>query len=322
MLCMLNRQRIYVSLLGFKLDKAIMREIVKVDSVDTFNKLYGLETRHPLVSVVETAACPVMPNHLTLNFGIYAVYLKNVKCGDLRYGRQMYDFQAGTVVCFAPGQVVDIQLYDDVPPDSFGLLFHPDLIHGTSLGRRIKQYSFFAYASNEALHLSEEEKEIFHDCQRKIQQELQCPIDRHSNQLIISNIELLLNYCMRFYDRQFATRNKGNKDVLAQFENLIEDYLHSDKPMTEGLPTVKYFAEQVFLSPNYFGDLVKKETGRTAQTYIQNKLIDVVKEKLLGTNLTINEIAYSLGFQYPHHLSRVFKKITGLTPSEYKATQI
>lgn len=298
-----------------------MKEVVKIDSVDTYNRLYGVETLHPLVSVMNTETCPIYPGNIALNFGIYAIYLKQIKCGELRYGRQAYDFQEGTVTSFAPGQVVDIVHYTDGRPKSLALLFHPDLIHGTSLGQRIKQYSFFSYTSNEALHLSEDEKEIFRDCLVKIQRELEHPIDKHSDQLIVRNIELLLDYCLRFYDRQFDTRSEGNKDVLMRFETMLDAYLHSDKPKTAGLPTVKYFADQACLSPNYFGDLIKKETGQTAQTYIQNKLIDVAKEDLLSTDMTVNEIAYRLGFQYPQHLTRIFKKSTGLTPSEYKTAQ-
>ncbi len=298
-----------------------MKEIVKVDSIDTYNRLYGVETLHPLVSVIDTETCPTRPEDITLNYGIYAIFLKQIKCGELRYGRQTYDYQEGTVTSFAPGQVVDVVHYPDTRPKSLGLVFHPDLIHGTSLGQRIHQYSFFSYASREALHLSEEERNIFRDCLVKIKRELEHPIDKHSNQLIVHYIELLLDYCLRFYDRQFETRSIGNKDILTRFETELDAYLHSDKPKTEGLPSVKYFADQVYLSPNYFGDLIKKETGQTAQAYIQSKLIDVAKEELLSTDMTISEIAYRLGFQYPQHLTRIFKKSTGLTPTEYKAAK-
>lgn len=201
---------------------------------------------------------------------------------------------------------------------SKGVLFHPDLIRGTSLGKEIKHYSFFSYASNEALHLSEEEKQIFQDCLNKIQMELEHPTDRHSKGLICRNIELLLDYCMRFYERQFQTRKKVNKDILERFEDLLDSYFSGDKPQILGLPTVKYFADGVNLSANYFGDLVKKETGRTAQEYIQNKLVNVAKEEMLGSNKSISEIAYGLGFQYPQHFTRIFKKTVGYTPTEYR----
>lgn len=299
-----------------------MEEVIKIESVDQYNKLYGYETQHPLVAVVNSEESPTHPNHVTLNFGVYAIYLKYIKCGELRYGRQMYDFQEGTVASFAPGQVVDIRLADGVRPKSVGVIFHPDLIHGTSLGQRIKQYSFLSYTSNEALHLSEMEKNIFRDCLDKIKLELSYPIDKHSNQLIVRNIELLLDYCMRFYDRQFNTRAQANKDILVRFEELLDTYLHSEKPQMEGLPTVKYFADGVNLSPNYFGDVVKKETGQTAQKYIQNKLVDIAKEELLGSEKSVSEIAYGLGFQYPQHLTRIFKKSTGYTPMEYRELEV
>lgn len=299
-----------------------MEEVIKLDSIDAYNKLYGFEMFHPLVAVVDSSKATTFPRHATLNFGVYALYLKQTKCGDLRYGKQIYDYQEGTVTSFAPGQVVEIKIAPDARPMSHGLIFHPDLIRGTSLGQEIKQYSFFSYASHEALHLSEEEKTIFRDCLDKIQLELIRPIDKHSKRLISRNIELLLDYCMRFYERQFTTRSKANKDILTRFENLLDTYFQSEKPQHEGLPTVKYFADSVNLSPNYFGDLVKKETGRTAQEYIQNKLVTIAKEEILGSGKSVSEIAYRLGFQYPQHFTRIFKKSVGYTPTEYRELQI
>ena len=295
-----------------------MEEVIKLNSVDLYNKMYGLETLHPLVAVVDLSKATKYPTHFTLNYGLYALFLKQTKCGDLRYGRQMYDYQEGTVTSFAPGQVVEVNMADNIRPMAHGILFHPDLIRGTSLGQDIKHYSFFSYDSNEALHLSDEEKKIFQDCLDKVQIELSRPIDQHSKRLISRNIELLLDYCMRFYERQFVTRAKVNRDVLVKFEELLDIYFQSDKPQTEGLPTVKYFADKVNLSPNYFGDLIKKETGQTAQEYIQGKLINVAKEKILASQKTVSEIAYELGFQYPQHLSRLFKKRVGCTPNEFR----
>ena len=296
-----------------------MEEIIKLDTVDLYNKLYGVETLHPLVSVVDASEIKQdLPANVTLNYGLYALYLKQTKCGDLRYGRQLYDYQEGTVTSFAPGQVVEIRRDTNVRPQWQGLVFHPDLIRGTSLGQDIKQYSFFSYASNEALHLSDEEKGIFQDCLDKIQVELSHPEDRHSRRLICRNIELLLDYCTRFYERQFVTRTNVNQDILGKFEDLLDEYFQNGKPQELGLPTVKYFADGVHLSPNYFGDLVKKETGRTAQEYIQNKLLNVAKEEVLGSNRSISEIAYRLGFQYPQHFSRIFKKAVGYTPKEFR----
>lgn len=299
-----------------------MKEVIKLDTVDQYNQFFGLETLHPLVSVVDLSEATKFPTHFTMNYGIYALFLKKVKCGDIRYGRQIYDYQEGTVTSFAPGQVVETEMQQGVKPSAHGLLFHPDLIKGTSLGQDIKQYSFFSYASAEALHLSEEEKGIFMDCLEKIEMELQHPIDKHSKRLISRNIELLLDYCMRFYERQFITRSESNKSVLVKFEALLDDYFQNDKPQTDGLPSVKYFADKVFLSPNYFGDLIKKETGKSAQEYIQTRMIDLAKEMIAGTEKTVSQIAYELGFQYSQHFNRIFKKNVGYTPGEYRKLQI
>ena len=303
-------------------EQYLMKEVIKLDTVDQYNRLFGLETLHPLVSVVNLSEATRFPTHFTMNYGVYALFLKNVKCGDIRYGRQIYDYQEGTVTSFAPGQVVEVDMPQGVRPNAYGLLFHPDLIKGTSLGQDIKHYSFFSYASAEALHLSEEEKSIFTDCLEKIRMELQHPIDKHSKRLISRNIELLLDYCMRFYERQFITRSESNKSVLVKFEALLDDYFQSDKPQTDGLPSVKYFADKVFLSPNYFGDLIKKETGKSAQEYIQTRMIDIAKEMIAGTEKTVSQIAYELGFQYSQHFNRIFKKNTGYTPGEYRKLQI
>ena len=299
-----------------------MKEVIKLDTVDQYNQFFGLETLHPLVSVVDLSEATKFPTHFTMNYGIYALFLKKVKCGDIHYGRQIYDYQEGTVTSFAPGQVVETEMQQGVKPSAHGLLFHPDLIKGTSLGQDIKQYSFFSYASAEALHLSEEEKGIFMDCLEKIEMELQHPIDKHSKRLISRNIELLLDYCMRFYERQFITRSESNKSVLVKFEALLDDYFQSDKPQTDGLPSVKYFADKVFLSPNYFGDLIKKETGKTAQEYIQYHLIEIAKEQILDPGKSISQIAYGLGFQYPQHFTRLFKRLVGQTPNEYRSERI
>ncbi len=295
-----------------------MNDIIKLDTVDKYNQLFGLETLHPSVSVIDLSEATRFPNHFTINYGMYALFLKDARCGDIRYGRQTYDYQEGTVVSFAPGQVVETEMEEGTRPMAKGILFHPDLIKGTSLGEEIKSYTFFSYKSNEALHLSEEEKGIFLDCLAKIKRELTHSIDKLTKRLIASNIQLLLDYCMRFYERQFATRATVNKDVLSRFETLLDAYFQSGKPQDEGLPTVKYVAEIVFLSPNYFGDLIKKETGKTPQEYIQDKLIDTAKERIAGSDMTISQIADELGFQYSQHFNRVFKKRVGITPNEYR----
>lgn len=296
-------------------------DVIKLDKVEQYNDLFGLETLHPLVSVVDLKESTRYPTHFIINYGVYALYLKDIKCGDIRYGKQKYDYQDGTVVSFAPGQVAEVEMLDGMKPMATGLLFHPDLIRGTSLGENIRQYSFFSYSSAEALHLSETEKEIFIDCLHKIKLELLRPIDKHSKRLISRNIELLLDYCMRFYERQFITRREANRDVLTKFEALLDAYFMENMPERNGLPTVRYFADKVCLSPNYFGDLIKKETGKTAQEYIQNKIMDVAKQQIVGTDKTMSQIAYELGFQYSQHFNRIFKKNVGCTPNEYRKVQ-
>lgn len=296
-----------------------MEEVIKLNEVDKYNKLFGLETRHPLVSVVDLSKATQWPEHFKVNYGVYALYLKDTYCGNITYGHQSYDYQDGTIVGFAPGQVAETEMLKNIQPNAHGILFHPDLIRGTALGQEIKNYSFFSYETREALHLSEDEREIVMDCLHKIETELRHSIDKHSRRLICANIGLLLDYCMRFYERQFTTREQVNKDIIVRFERLLDDYFDSDGPLREGLPTVKYFADKVFLSANYFGDMIRKQTGQTASEYIQNKLIERAKEALLGTDKTTSEIAYGLGFQYPQHLSRMFKRVTGYTPNEFRS---
>lgn len=293
-------------------------EIIKIDSVDDYNKFFGLETKHPLVSVVDLSKATTWPRRAWFRYEIYALFLKNVKCGNIKYGRQNYDYQDGTIVCFAPGQVIDLEMLQDTQPQAHGLLFHPDLIHGTALGQEIRNYSFFSYESNEALHLSLEERQNIMDVLNKIETELEHSIDKHSRRLICANIGLLLDYCMRYYERQFETRREVNHDIVVRFEQLLDDYFVGDMPQKEGLPSVKYFADKVFLSPNYFGDMIRKQTGKTASDYIQKKVIDLAKQALLSSDKTMSQIAFDLGYQYPQHLSRTFKKLVGLTPNEYR----
>lgn len=296
-----------------------MEKVVKLDHVDQYNSLYGLETLHPLVSVVDLTKATRSVNHVQMTYGLYALFLKGTKSCDIKYGRKNYDYQEGTIVCFAPGQSASVEmLEEEVKPEVYGIVFHPDLIRGTSLGKTIKDYTFFSYAVNEALHLSDQEKEIVMDCLNKISIELEHAIDKHSKSLIAMNIELLLNYCMRFYERQFITRKVENKDALTKFEQLLDDYFRDSVQMPEGLPTVKYFADKICLSSNYFGDMVKKETGKTPQEHIQDKIIELAKGYIVETDETVSQIAYSLGFQYPQHFCRLFKRRVGCTPNEYR----
>ena len=292
-----------------------MDKILNLDSVDLYNKLYGLETLNPLVSVIDLNKATSSVDLIRFNYGIYALYLKLEKACDIKYGRQTYDYQEGTIVCFAPGQTAETNpTTDKVQVNAHGILFHPDLLRGTSLGKNIKKYTFFSYEVNEALHLSEEERSIVMDCLKIIRMELEHGVDKHSKTLLVNHIELLLNYCMRFYERQFITRGKTNRDVLTRFENLLDEYFESTLAEQDGLPTVKYFADKLCLSSNYFGD-----TGKSPQEYIQEKVIELAKERISGTADTVSQIAYSLGFQYPQHFCRLFKKRVGYTPSEYRA---
>lgn len=294
------------------------KEMIVIDSVDRYNEIFGLETRHPLVSIIDLAKSTTWPTRAWFRYEVYALYLKNVKCGDIKYGRQYYDYQDGTIVCFAPGQITDLEMLPNIQPNAHGILFHPDLIRGTALGQEIKKYSFFSYEINEALHISEEERQTVMDCLQKITIELEHSIDKHSRRLICANIGLLLDYCMRFYERQFDTRNGVNKDIIVRFEHLLNEYFEGDAPQKQGLPSVKYFADKVFLSANYFSDMVRKQTGKTVSEYIQDKMIGLVKEQLLSTDKTTSQIAYEIGFQYPQHLSRMFKRIVGMTPNKFR----
>jgi AraC family transcriptional activator of pobA len=295
-----------------------MEDIVKIGSIAQYNNLRGLTTKHPLVAVINLSKAQPMPAR-SFNFGLYVIGLKELHGDQLRYGRRHYDYQEGSLVFVAPGQVLGVEPgVEPMAPKGWTLLFHPDLINGTPLGKRIQDYSFFSYDVIEALHLSDKEKRIVLDCFSKIEYELDQNIDKHSKGLIASNIELLLNYCIRFYDRQFITRDDANKGILERFEYLLKSYFSSDKPQNEGLPSVAYCAEALRLSPNYFGDLVKKETGRSAQEYIQSKVMDVAKERMLDMNKSVSEIAYELGFKYPQHFTRLFKQKAGVTPNDYR----
>ncbi|GAB3504164.1 helix-turn-helix domain-containing protein [Spirosoma knui] len=299
-----------------------MDTLRRFETVSDYNAFNKNETRHPLVSVVDLSkADPRQASNMY--FGFYTIFLKEVKCGDLRYGRQTYDYQEGTLVFIGPGQVVSVDSTGETyQPKGYAVVFHPDLIHGTPLGRHMQDYSFFGYESNEALHLSERERKIVLDCFSKIDYELEHAVDKHSKRLIVSNIELLLNYCVRFYDRQFITRDTVHQGVIERFETLLNEYYQTDKPQTLGLPSVAYCASEMNLSANYFGDLVKKETGKTAQEFIQMKVMDVAKEQIFDPGKSVSQIAYDLGFKYPQHFIRLFKQRVGQSPNEYRRTTI
>ncbi|GLB47966.1 helix-turn-helix domain-containing protein [Neptunitalea lumnitzerae] len=293
-------------------------ESIYVDTVATYNHLKGIPTEHPLITVFDNSKTPALPNHKKIHLGLYSIFLKEGHCGELWYGRNKYDYDDGTMVFIGPGQVIEVNNEEEYQPSGMAILFHPDLIKGTSLAKKMDSYSFFSYELNEALHLSIKEQEMIRDAMSKITYELNLPVDKHSKEILVNYLELLLNYCTRFYNRQFITREHVNNDVLSKFENLLNSYFQSDQPQTIGLPSVAHFAEHLNLSSNYFGDLIKKETGKTAQEHIQLKLIDIAKEKIYDPDKSLSQIAFELGFKYPQHFSRLFKKATGYTPKEYR----
>ncbi len=291
---------------------------VTLDSIDAYNKLFGLTTLHPLVSVIDLKKATRGIGRIRMSYGVYALFLKNgVNC-TLKYGREHYDYQEGTIVSFSPGQVIDVDSTgESMAPDVVGLMFHPDLICGTPLASKIDSFGFFGYSQREALHLSEAERKIFLDCLEKISLELEHPVDSHSADLISANIQLLLEYLNRFYDRQFITRHKVNSSVVAAFENELSR-IFSDGSTVNEVPKVSYFAEKANLTPGYFGDLIKRETGSTPQDIITLCLIKEAKRRLASTDTDISVIAYDLGFQYPQHFTRLFKRVTGKSPSVFR----
>jgi len=298
-----------------------MSDVFNIRSVSQLNDLLSHDkVRHPLITIIDFSKI----SHYGLNSSrfssdFYSIMLKNQCQGVLKYGRQYYDFQEGTLVFIGPGQVISIE-EEPKSGDSngWGLFFHPDLLRGSSLSGKMKEYTFFSYDTNEALHLSDQEKQTLSDCISKIEQELSRNIDQHSQTLIVSNIELLLNYCTRYYHRQFITRSGKNRDLLSRFEDVLSAYFDSEVVKTKGLPSVKYCASKLNLSPNYLSDLLKKETGKNAQEHIHYQLIEEAKNRLLLSGHSVSEIAYDLGFEYPQYFSKMFKKKTGMTPAEYR----
>jgi len=252
---------------------------------------------------------------------MYCIVFKNDSKCEWKYGRKNYDFQEGTLVFLAPGQVLEIEINENKKDNSgWALIFHPDLIRHSKLNIHSPEYSFFSYDVYEALHISEAEKLTLIESLKKIDHELSINIDKHSQRLIVSNIELLLNYCVRYYDRQFITRCASNKDLISKFEHFLNDYFNSEQLAEKGIPDVSFCAGAMNLSANYLSDLLKKETGKTTLEHIHYHLIEKAKDLLLGSECTIREIAFDLGFEYPQHFNKIFKNKTGITPSKYRQT--
>ncbi|SNR35482.1 helix-turn-helix domain-containing protein [Lutibacter flavus] len=302
-----------------------MNNILNINSVADYCSLRNQELLHPLVSIIDFDKVieegPKNKKYDAFHFKCYAIFLKDAKGCKIMYGGKPYDYDDGTLVFISPNQTIELGGYKpDFVPKGFALLFHPDLLLGTNLARKMNQYSFFSYSTNEALHLSTKERKVILSVFDKIQFELEQNLDKHSKKLIVANIELFLDYCLRFYDRQFLTRDIVNQSSLEKFDTLLSDYFASDKPLKLGLPSVGYFADHLHLSSNYFGDLVKRETGISAQEYIQTKLIHIAKEKVFDFDKSISEIAYELGFKYPQHFSRLFKQKVGFSPKDFRSS--
>lgn len=298
-----------------------MKDIIQLHHIADINNFVHCKTNHPLVAVVDFSKVDeYIPDGTRISADFYAIMFKNYCANKLRYGRQSFDFQEGSLMCIAPKQVLIMDNEIEKRPDmmGWGLFFHPDLLRGTTLGSHMHTYTFFSYETAEALHLSDKEKQTLYGCIQQIETELQENIDPHSQTLIVSNIELLLNYCLRYYGRQFITRKNSHSNTIAQVEGLLRNYFKSDRLKTSGLPTVKYLADEVHLSPGYLSDLLKKETGMSAQDLIHYYLIEEAKNILMNTDHSVGEIAYSLGFEYPQYFSKLFKQKTGQTPIEYR----
>jgi AraC-like DNA-binding protein len=298
--------------------------VYKVQTISELHEIAGFEKpKHPLVTIIDYSKVDVTkgPESGSFMCSFYSVNYK--KHCSFRYGRQLFDHQEGTLHCTSPDQVLTFERSKETSStEGWGLYFHPELIRNTALGKKIDTYSFFSYAENEALHLSEEEKQTLLSILKQMEKEYNTNIDHFSNDLILSNIELLLNYCRRFYGRQFITRTNQNNDVLVRFEAYITDYFNSNKLKTDGIPSVKQVAEAMNLSPNYFSDLLKSETGKTTQEHIHFQLLEKAKRMLVNSNQSINEIAYELGFEYPQNFSKLFKKKEGLSPTLFRTGQI
>jgi AraC-like DNA-binding protein len=300
-----------------------VNDIIKVNTITEAHKIFGLgKPRHPLVSVYrhEDISLADIPAGLRFSVELYHIMLKKGCSGSLVYGRNSYDFEDGTMAFTGPGQVMSSTGDHEIESATgWSIIFHPDLIRRSELGRNINNYGFFSYDVHEALHLSEEERLTVTELAAKIEKEYQQNIDKHSQKLIISNIELILDYCTRYYDRQFYTRTNLNKDIVSRFEHLLKDYFESGRSLEEGLPTVKFCGTELNMSPNYLSDMLKKETGRNAQEHIHFYMIEKAKTLLLNSGESISQIAYSLGFEYPQHFSKIFKAKTGMSPVEYRS---
>lgn len=298
--------------------------IRRIKTISEFHEISGLpKAEHPLISLVDYGLVNYQTDEKEICWvqDFYSIGLKRNIQGKFKYGQQQYDFDEGLLSFVSPGQLVKLTVDKPaVPPSGVLLFFHPDFLWNTPLAKNIKQYDFFGYAVNEALFMSEKEEKIIADILQNIQREYQSNIDKFSQNIIIGQIEVLLNYCDRFYERQFLTRKITNHHILEKLEEVLEKYINSDDLLNKGLPTVQYIAGELNISPNYLGSLLKTLTQQTTKQIIQDKLIQKAKEKLSITQLSVSEIAYELGFEHPQSFNKFFKKQTGQSPVEFRSS--
>ena len=297
-----------------------MNELLQIETISQIHELIGDKPKHPLVSVIDFSKIKESPKELPrFVVGFYGIVFKNDSKCEWKYGRNRYDFQEGTLIFIAPGQVLEVEVDGSgSEKNGWGIFFHPDLLFGTNLNPDKPEYSFFSYDVSEALHISDSEKISLFDLVNKIDIEISQNIDRHSKRLIVSNIELLLNYCIRYYDRQFITRSHKNSDIVTRFEAILKEYFNSGELLKTGIPSVSYCSDKMNLSASYLSDLLKKETGKSTIEHIHFKLIDRAKHLLLNSEDSIRMVAFDLGFEYPQHFNKLFKKYSGMSPKEFR----
>lgn len=298
-----------------------MSKIVKLGSITEIHRLLGIPGPvHPLISLLDTRDERVNLSRLPVSYvtSLYKISFIQKLGGKFRYGQGYYDFDEGSMVFTAPNQIVG-STANYKGNEGYSLIFHQDFLQGYPLAAKIKQYGFFSYATNEALHLSEQERITMSAIFNIIQEELNNRIDDFSHEVVIAQIELLISYAKRFYKRQFITRQAATSGLLQQFEELLDAYFREEKPIYDGGPTVQYLAKQLNYTPNYLSDMLRSLTGLNAQQHIHEKLIEKSKELLSTTKLTVSEVAYQLGFEHPQSFSRLFKSKTGQSPLEFRA---
>jgi AraC-like DNA-binding protein len=297
------------------------QDIRNIRSISQLHEIFGFgKATHPLISIIDVSKWKIPAQFVGVKYtsGLFTIGLKDKSCG-LQYGRNTYDFDEGVLIFTAPDQVQSVsktQELDEIK--GWMLFFHPDLIRNTSLGHSIEDYGFFTYDVHEALHLSDAEQKTITDCKTMIQNEILERIDNHSQTVIASSIELLLNLSRRYYERQFNTRSAQNSDIVSQFHTLLNSYYKSGKFAETGIPSVEFFSDKIHLSGNYLSDLLKKETGYAIKDHVNNFIVEKAKTLLLSEFESVSGISYHLGFNYPHYFSRLFKSKTGLTPQDYR----